>query len=237
MTSSDERDEGAGAEAVPSPAAPIAAITRIDVQRLVKSYGATVALRGVDATFHAARLTLVEGANGSGKSTLLGILGTLIRPTAGRVLYAPIGADRALVRRHIGWLSHETLAYPDLTGRQNIELFGKLCGLDIAPEWGRVAERFELGPFVDRPLRTCSRGQKQRIALARALVHEPSVVLLDEPTTGLDKSGVARLLAIVDREVGRGAMVIVVSHEPELFRERSGGRVVLDRGRVKEKSD
>ena len=209
-------------------------IERIDVSKLVKSFGATVALRGVDVTLRARRLTLVEGANGSGKSTLLGILGTLVRPTSGTVTYAPIGTDRALVRRHIGWLSHETLAYPDLSGRQNIELFARLCGLDIAPAWESVADRFELGPFVDRPLRTCSRGQKQRIALARALVHEPCVVLLDEPTTGLDKSGVARLLSIVDREVARGAMMIVVSHEPELFRERSGARVLLDRGRVKE---
>lgn len=213
-----------------------APVTRIDVTRLVKTFGATVALRGIDATFQAGRLTLVEGANGSGKSTLLGILGTLVRPTSGHVEYAPLGADRARVRRHIGWLSHETLAYPDLSGRQNIELYASLCGIDLAPEWARVADRFELGPFVDRPLRTCSRGQRQRVALARALVHEPAIVLLDEPTTGLDKAGVARLLAIVDREVARGALVLVVSHEPELFRERAGARLVLDRGRVKEQS-
>jgi ABC-type multidrug transport system ATPase subunit len=227
-SASASQSSGAAPETLP--------IARIEVTRLVKSFGATIALRGVDATFRAGRLTLVEGANGSGKSTLLGILGTLIRPTSGRVEYAPLGVDRALVRRHIGWLSHETLAYPDLSGRQNIELYARLCGLEIAPEWERVAERFELGPFVDRPLRTCSRGQKQRVALARALVHEPGVVLLDEPTTGLDKAGVARLLAIVDREVARGALVIVVSHEPELFRERARARVVLDRGRVKEQS-
>jgi len=208
-------------------------VTRIEVRKLVKSYGATVALRGVDATFHAGRLTLVEGANGSGKSTLLAILGTLVRPTSGSVAYVPIGASRAAVRQHIGWLSHETLAYPDLTGRQNIELYARLCGVPLAaPDWSALADRFELGPFVDRPLRTCSRGQKQRVALARALVHEPAVVLLDEPTTGLDKAGVARLLAIIDREVSRGALVLVVSHEPELFRERAEDRVVLERGRV-----
>jgi len=212
-------------------------ITHIEVHKLVKSYGATVALRGVEATFRANRLTLVEGANGSGKSTLLGILGTLIRPTAGSVEYAPIGGDRARVRRHIGWLSHETLAYPGLSGRQNIELFARLCGIDLRSDWPQVADRFELGAFVDRPLRTCSRGQKQRVALARALVHEPSVVLLDEPTTGLDKAGVARLLAIVDQEIALGRLLLVVSHEPELFRERARARLVLERGRVKEHSE
>ncbi|MBK8252485.1 MAG: ABC transporter ATP-binding protein [Polyangiaceae bacterium] len=211
-----------------------AQITQIVVTKLVKTYGATVALRGLDATFESDRLTVIEGHNGSGKSTLLGILGTLIRPTSGSVVYAPVGEDRGKVRRHIGWLSHETLSYPDLSGRQNIELYARLCGFDVAPMWGEIAERFELGAFAERPIRTCSRGQKQRIALARALVHDPNVVLLDEPTTGLDKAGVARLLSIVDREVAAKKMVLVVSHEPELFRERGAARLVLERGRVKD---
>jgi heme exporter protein A len=95
-----------------------------------------------------------------------------------------------------------------------------------------VAERFQLGAFALRPLRTCSRGQKQRIALARALVHGPTLVLLDEPTAGLDKSGVERLLGVVREEIDRGAAVVLVSHEPEIFRPLAGARVLLERGRV-----
>jgi heme exporter protein A len=203
---------------------------------LVKTYGFTVALRGVDVSIDKGRLTLIEGANGSGKSTLLGILGTVIRPTSGSVEYEPLGDDLNDVRYEVGWLSHESLTYPDLSGRQNIELAAKLVGIPVADVWDRMAERFELGPFALRPVRTYSRGQKQRVALARALVHTPSLVLLDEPTTGLDKAGVKRLLAVVDDEVSRGAAVVVVSHEPELFRERAGARWVLERGKVVERS-
>lgn len=199
---------------------------------IVKTYGSTIALRGVDATLEAARLTLIEGANGSGKSTLLGILGTVIRPTSGKVHYEPLEDDPAEVRAAIGWLSHETLAYPDLSGKQNVELVARLHGLDPLEAWRAVEERFELGAFARRALRTCSRGQRQRVALARALVHEPSLVLLDEPTAGLDKSGVARLVKVVGEEVERGAAVAVVSHEPEVFQHLARARVLLERGKV-----
>lgn len=207
-------------------------IRRVVVRRVLKTYGSTAALRGVDATFTGGGVTLIEGANGSGKSTLLGILGTVIKPSSGTVEYDPLGTDAAAARGSIGWLSHETLSYPDLTGRQNIELAARAHGISAEAAWRSAQARFELAAFAERPLRTCSRGQRQRIALARALVHEPSLVLLDEPTTGLDKPGVARLLKILDEEVARGAIVVVVSHEPEAFRERATARVVLERGRV-----
>ena len=207
-------------------------IDRIVGRGLVKTYGSTVALRGVDVTVEAGRLTLIEGANGSGKSTLLGILGTVIRPTSGEVVYEPLGVDLSRVRATVGWLSHETLAYPDLTGRQNVELAAALHGLDIADAWSLAQERFELGTFASRPVRTCSRGQRQRVALARALVHGPSVVLLDEPTAGLDRGGVRRLLDVVEEEVARGALVAVVSHEPALFEQPARATIRLERGRV-----
>lgn len=207
-------------------------IERIVARGIFKSYGSTVALRGVDATLEAARLTLIEGANGSGKSTLLGIIGTVIRATAGVIRYEPLGEDLSLVRSQLGWVSHESLAYPDLTGRQNVELVARLHGLDPEEAWSRAEERFELGAFARRALRTCSRGQKQRVALARALLHEPSLVLLDEPTAGLDKAGVTRLVGVVADEVARGAGVAVVSHEPDIFRDLCEARVVLERGRI-----
>jgi ABC-type multidrug transport system ATPase subunit len=207
-------------------------ISRVVARGLVKTYGSTVALRGVDAVLEAGRVTLIEGANGSGKSTLLGILGTVIRATSGKVDYEPFGRDRARVRSAIGWLSHETLAYPDLTGRQNVELVARLHGLPAKESWARAEERFELGAFALRPLRTCSRGQRQRIALARALIHEPSLVLLDEPTAGLDRAGVGRLVAVIEGELHRGAGIAVVSHEPDVFRSLASARILLERGRV-----
>jgi ABC-type multidrug transport system ATPase subunit len=207
-------------------------ITRVVASGLVKTYGSTVALRGVDAVLEAGRVTLIEGANGSGKSTLLGILGTVIRATSGKVDYEPFGRDRMRVRSAIGWLSHETLAYPDLTGRQNVELVARLHGLDPVEAWARAEERFELGVFARRPMRTYSRGQRQRVALARALIHEPSLVLLDEPTAGLDRAGVSRLVAVIESEVRRGAGIAVVSHEPDIFRSLASAKILLERGRV-----
>ena len=207
-------------------------ISRVVARGLVKTYGSTVALRGVDAVLEAGRVTLIEGANGSGKTTLLGILGTVIRATSGKVDYEPFGHDRMRVRSSIGWLSHETLAYPDLTGRQNVELVARLHGMSPTEAWARAEERFELGAFALRPLRTCSRGQRQRVALARALIHEPSLVLLDEPTAGLDRAGVGRLVAVIESELHRGAGIAVVSHEPDVFRSLASARILLERGRV-----
>jgi ABC-type multidrug transport system ATPase subunit len=207
-------------------------IERVVATGLTKSYGSTIALRGVDATLCRGELWVIEGPNGSGKSTLLGILGTVLRATTGTVHYEPLGEDVRAVRASLGWLSHETLAYPDLSGRQNVELVARLHGLDAGEAWARAEQRFELTSFARRPLRTCSRGQRQRIALARALVHEPSLLLLDEPTTGLDRAGLARLLGIVEEELRRETMIVVVSHDPEIFHGHASKHLVLERGRA-----
>lgn len=207
-------------------------VERVEFKGVVKTFGATAALRGVAGELEQGALTLIEGANGSGKSTLLKIVGTILAPTAGSVHYVPVGDERERVRAQIGWVSHESLAYADLSGRANVELAAAFHGIAAAKAWEMARERFDLGRFAERPLRTNSRGQCQRVALARALIHEPSVVLLDEPTTGLDRGGVARLVEIVATEVKRGRVVAVVSHEPEIFGALNPRRIVLERGKV-----
>ncbi len=205
-------------------------IRRVRVKGIIKRFGATLALRGVEAEF-AAGLNVIEGANGSGKSTLLGVIGGVIRATSGQVTYEPLatGSD---VRTELGWVSHDSLTYGDLTGRQNIELAAEAHGLTATQAWAEAQQRFGLGGFAERKVRTNSRGQRQRVALARALVHRPSLVLLDEPTTGLDTEGVARLLGILEEEIARDAVVIVVTHEPEILAALGYQGVRLERGRV-----
>lgn len=208
------------------------AIARVHIRQVVKSFGATPALRGVSAELARGKLTLIEGPNGSGKSTLLRVIGTILRPTSGSVEYAPVGGDLQRVRAEIGWVSHDPLAYADLSGRDNIMLVARMHGLDPRVAWERARERFELGRFAERPLRTNSRGQRQRVALARALAHEPSLLLLDEPTAGLDKSGVNGLVELLAGEVGAGAVAAVVTHEPAVFESLPRARIGLHRGKV-----
>lgn len=207
-------------------------VDAVEGRGLTKRFGKTAALRGVDVDLAPGRLLRIEGHNGSGKTTLLALLGGSASPSGGTVRYT-IGGQAISVadaRGYLGWVSHESLAYGDLSGRANVELAARLHGLDAPASWARVAERFELGSFASRPLRTNSRGQRQRLALARALVHEPGVVLLDEPTTGLDRAGVSRLVDVISEELARGAIVAVVTHESEVFASLGGDRLILDRG-------
>jgi heme exporter protein A len=191
----------------------------------------------VSARFTSGKVSVVLGANGSGKSTLLAIVGTLSRATSGKVSHGALGRTRESVRRSVGWLGHDALCYADLTGRENIELAARLHGLaaDVAFEAAR--ERFpSLASFAHRPFRTYSRGQRQRVALARALVHSPRLLLLDEPTTGLDSEGVATLLGVVRAEAKRGAIVVVVTHDSGFAKDASDERIVLEGGLVKDAS-
>ncbi len=204
----------------------------IEVDGVTKTYGAVRALVNVSVTFPTAQVSMVLGPNGSGKSTLLAIVGTLATPTVGRVRHHDLGKDRGEVRAALGWLGHESLCYGDLTGRENIVFAARLHG-GGRPLVDRVVARFGLAPFADRPFATYSRGQRQRIALARALVHEPRLLLLDEPTTGLDAAGTALLVDVVAEERARGVTIVVVTHDAA-FAAIGDRAVTLERGRLVE---
>lgn len=197
-------------------------------------FGLTRALGGVDLSFEAGAVTVVEGPNGSGKSTLLSILAQLALPTRGHVRYGDIGERRARreVRKHLGVLGHAAMLYPDLTGRENLELYARLYDIEPKARIEELTSRFELGPFFERPTRTYSRGQLQRVALARAVLHSPRLLLLDEPSTGLDVKAVERLVTVVEEERARGAICILVTHDMGLADQLADTRVRLERGRV-----
>ena len=171
----------------------------------MKTYGPTRALAGVDVDFSAGEVTVVEGPNGSGKSTLLGILSLLVRPSRGALRFGGLDAreEAATLRGTVGGLAHAALVYPDLTALESLALTADLHGLAADESKTRIAslrERFELGSFADRPARTYSRGQLQRLAIARTLLHRPSLVLLDEPSTGPDAASTKRLVSAVADE-------------------------------------
>jgi heme exporter protein A len=211
-------------------------IERVRVEAVTKVFGPTRALAGVTLELVAGTVTVLRGPNGSGKSTLLQILSTLMRPTSGSVRYGEVAAEGggALLRARLGVLWHASLLYPDLTARENLELRARLYRVG---EPRRAAERaiaqFDLGHFADGTCRTLSRGQLQRVALAAALLPRPRLLLLDEPTTGLDAGSVDVLCRALD-EVRAGPRTIVAlsTHDPAVA-ERVGDRIVtLERGAV-----
>lgn len=176
----------------------------------------------------------VIGPNGAGKTTLLHVLATLQRPTSGRVVVdgqADAWRAREVVRAHVGLLAHAMLSSPELTGRETLELHGRLRSIDPATRAAWLAWA-RLGTAVDRPALTYSRGMKQRLAIARTLLHSPSIVLLDEPLTGLDRSSSLAFYALVRalREAGR--IVIVITHSLDAPPDVFDRALVLERGRL-----
>ncbi len=211
------------------------AFDRVEAKGLVKIFGATRALSGVDITLEAGQITVIEGPNGAGKSTLLDILSLLSRPTRGTLHFGKRDAfkHRQELRGSLGVLAHAAMLYPDLSGRENLALFAAMYS--VAPQRVDVlGERFEATTFWQRPTRTYSRGQLQRLSLARALLHEPTLLLLDEPSTGLDVRANQQLVEAVKAERTRGAIVAVITHDGWLADALADRRVQLTRGRLLE---
>ncbi len=210
------------------------AIARVEARNLTKLFGPTPALRGASLSLTPGEITLLSGKNGAGKSTLLSILGTVLRPSRGEVLYVSHGGEnlsRGQVRGELGWVSHSSHCYGELSGRQNIELQAELQGIPKS-RYAEVAERVGLGAFAERPVSTLSRGQTQRVALARALVHGPSLLLLDEPWTGLDLGSAKILDSIVRSERDKGTIVVVVSHDAQIKERLSAREIEIVAGRT-----
>ena len=213
------------------------AILRVTTSKLVKRFGEHRALAGVDLELRASRVTAVLGHNGAGKSTLVNILSTLARASSGDVTFHGAGgalADENIVRREVGLLAHASLCYAELTARENLAFFAGLAEVDAsAPRLDALLDQVGLDPNArSRPARTFSRGMWQRLALARALVADPTLVLLDEPFTGLDRGGALalgqRLAALRDT----GALVLVVTHDLEAIGGLTDDVVVLRQGKI-----
>jgi ABC-type multidrug transport system ATPase subunit len=210
----------------------------VGVMGLAKSYGPTLALAGVDLSFSAGSVTVIQGANGSGKSTLLWLLALLAHPTKGDIRFGKYGPGHAdELRGRIGFIAHQLQLYPGLSGRENLVLAAKLQGIAHANERSEeLGAALGAGEYWDRPLRTYSRGQAQRISIARALLHEPRLLLMDEPATGLDVKSTESFVGLIEREKRRGAIVVVVTHEAR-FADAVADRVLhMDRGRIVEPS-
>ncbi|HSK02476.1 MAG TPA: ABC transporter ATP-binding protein [Kofleriaceae bacterium] len=221
-----------GATSAPEPGR--AALTRVQIEKVGKRYGGERALASVSLELTARSMCALLGHNGAGKTTLLGVLSTLVRPSTGTVAYHAGGAAVAgeAVRREIGMLAHASLCYGELSARENLALFAGLYEVDGSPAAIDAAlDRVGLEPRArDRAARTYSRGMLQRLALARALLTRPSLVLLDEPFTGLDRGGALALGAELAQLRDGGAIVVVVTHDLEAIAGRTDHVAILRRG-------
>ncbi len=188
----------------------------IEVRGLVKRFGLKTVLRGVDWRVDAGEYVALLGPNGAGKTTLLRILASLARPTFGEVRIAGyrLPTQASAVRGLLGVVSHQPLLYGDLTAEENLRFYARMYHLPHAEE--RIAEVLDrIGLYARRRdlVRTYSRGMQQRLSIGRAILHDPPVLLLDEPYTGLDQDACAMLNQVLQEVAVRGRTMVMTSHD------------------------
>jgi heme exporter protein A len=207
----------------------------IKVANLVKRFGYKPVLRGLDFEVRPGEFLALLGPNGAGKTTFLRILASLSRPTLGEVQVAGyhLPQQAAAVRRRLGVLSHQTLLYGDLTAEENLLFYGRLFNLDSFS--ARLDETLAMVGLVDRRtdlVRTFSRGMQQRLAIARAIIHDPDILLLDEPYTGLDQDACLMLDEVLSAVAAQGRTVLMTSHDLARAGEMADRFDVLSRGKI-----
>jgi heme exporter protein A len=188
----------------------------IEVRRLVKNFGLKVVLRGLEFHAEPGEFVALLGPNGAGKTTFLRILASLSRPTLGEVRLAgfQLPSQAAAVRRILGVVSHQPLLYGDLTAEENLRFYGRMYGVSRLE--GRIAEVLEMVGLSARRrdlVRQFSRGMQQRLAIGRAILHDPEIMLFDEPHTGLDQEAAAMLDGVLREVAAKGRTVVMTSHD------------------------
>jgi heme exporter protein A len=207
----------------------------VEVRGLHKSFDSVPVLRGLNLRVAAGRRVVIVGPNGSGKTTLFKILATLVRPSAGgaRVAGFDIRSQSSEVRRNVGVLCHQTYLYSELTCQENLVFYARMYGIADAAQRSREMLRLVgLAGQTDTLVRSLSRGMQQRLALARATIHEPLVLLLDEPDTGLDQHWVGVLRDLVAERTAQGGTTLLTTHNLERSLDLADSVAVLSSGRI-----
>jgi len=204
-------------------------------EALTKDFGPIHALSGIDLRLEKGEFLTILGPNGAGKTTLIKILATLMRPTSGLVRVAGYDLAEAgeALRRRIGVISHQTYLYENLTAYENLRFYGRMYGVqDLEGRINQVMEEVGLKGRRDHLVRTYSRGMQQRLSIARALIHDPSVLLLDEPYTGLDQHATRMLTGLLAGLRDGERTVILTTHQLSQGLELSDFVAILVRGRI-----
>jgi heme exporter protein A len=205
----------------------------IEVRKLVKRFGLKTVLRGLNFHVEPGEFVALLGPNGAGKTTFLRILASLSRPTLGdvRISGYHLPAQAAAVRSRLGVVSHQPLLYGDLTAEENLQFYGRMYGVPELPRRiDRVLELVGLAPRRRDLVRTFSRGMQQRLAIGRAVLHDPDVMLFDEPHTGLDQDASAMLDSVLQEVAARGRTVVMTSHDLSRAADLASRFDILSRG-------
>ena len=207
--------------------------TAIRALHLSKTFDGRAVLSGLDIEIAAGEAVAICGANGSGKTTLLGCLASALRPTSGEVRWFGRPANDSSLRRWIGMAAHESGLYPHLTLRENLMFAARMSGIGDAghraDEW---LDRTGLAPYASAPPTRLSRGMRQRLAIARALIHDPPILLFDEPFTALDTAGVEWLMTLLFERRDRGHTMLFVTHENDKIQRLAQRVLELRDGRA-----
>ena len=214
----------------PSPTAPSSSPI-VSVNNLIKQFGRFAALRGVTAGFSPAQLYAVLGDNGAGKTTLLRMLAGLSVPTRGTVNMLGSSDPRA-VREQVGYMAHPSLLYDEMSGMENLRYFAQLYGITDDNRCREAIIAVKLDPDLTRPVGQYSQGMRQRMSLARAMLHDPKILLLDEPFSNVDISSARQMVHLLAEARDHGKTIFVVTHQASLLDGAADEFIWMEAGKI-----
>jgi len=207
----------------------------IEVKGLVKKFGFKTVLRKVDLSLEKGDFLALFGHNGAGKTTLIRILCSLMRPTSGEIRIAGLDPlhEREALCKTIGVISHQTFLYKNLSALENLKFYGKMYDVpDLKDRIETLLELVGLSEYRDEPVQTFSRGMQQRLSVARAIIHDPQMLFLDEPYTGLDQHGAEDLKKLLKKFRSQGKTILMTSHNIDRGLELCNQSAILKSGRL-----
>jgi len=207
----------------------------IDIKNLTKQADNKLILRGVDLRVEKGETVAILGPNGAGKSTLLKVLATLIKPTSGHVLVngLELKKNHIEIKKLLGYLPHSSLLYDHYSPLENLVFFGNIYGVqEVEQKAIKLVKEVGLSFFLNEPVKNFSRGMIQRIAIARAIVHDPEVLLLDEPHTGLDQGAISILNNVILSMKEKGATTLMVTHDFKQAVEICDRIIIVKNGKI-----
>lgn len=207
----------------------------ISVSNLIKQFGRFAALRGVTAEFSAGKLYAILGDNGAGKTTLLRTLAGLNQPSSGAV--SILGASKFRdICQQVGYMAHPSLLYDEMSGMENLEYFARLYGITAKARCAEVIRAVGLDPDLVRPVGQYSQGMRQRMSLARALLNDPKILLLDEPFSNVDLHSATEMVRLLAAARDTGKTIFIVTHQASLLEGAADEFVWMEYGKIVERT-